>query len=183
MDFKTVLSKLLKEFSKNNIRYALMGGFALGVWGVPRATIDIDFLADNEDMDKVDVIMQAHGYECRYRTENVSQYISKLKVFGEVDFLHAFREPSLKVLQRTENKNMFNGTLSVKVLKIEDLIGFKVQAIANNESRRTLDMSDIESLISFNKADIDWGILEEYFALFGFNNLFEELKEKCSDVK
>jgi hypothetical protein len=82
-----------------------MGGMALGAWGVPRGTVDVDFLVHHEDMEKVDGIMQELGYECRYRSENVSQYISPLKVFGEVDFLHAFRTPSLSMLQRAEEKN------------------------------------------------------------------------------
>jgi hypothetical protein len=30
MDFKTVLELILKNFEKENIRYALIGGFALG---------------------------------------------------------------------------------------------------------------------------------------------------------
>lgn len=43
MDFKLVLERLLTAFKKqNNIQYALMGGFALGAWGVPWATVDID---------------------------------------------------------------------------------------------------------------------------------------------
>lgn len=183
MNFKLVLEKLLTTFQEHNVRYALIGGFALGVWGVPRATVDIDFLVDNWDMEKVDVIMRALGYECRYRTENVSQYTSALKIFGEVDFLHAFRAPSMEMLQRAEDKGMFNGTLPVKVLKVEDLIGLKVQAIANDESRKGLDMSDIESLIAFNVADVDWGQIEEYFALFGLDDIFAELKEKYSNVK
>ncbi|MBI5639740.1 MAG: hypothetical protein HZA17_04875 [Nitrospirae bacterium] len=48
-------------------------GMALGAWGVPRGTVAIDFLAQRDDMEKVDTIMRGLGYECRYRTENVSQ--------------------------------------------------------------------------------------------------------------
>ena len=92
MDFKSVLSLLLKKFSEENINYALMGGFALGLWGVGKTTVDIDFLVRREDMNGIDSIMHDVGYECKYSSENVSQYVSPLKVFGEVDFLHAFRE-------------------------------------------------------------------------------------------
>jgi len=42
MDFRLVLSKLLTAFEKESIRYALMGGFALGAWGVPRTTVDYE---------------------------------------------------------------------------------------------------------------------------------------------
>jgi len=125
--------------------------------------------------------MEGLGYQCKYKTENVSQYLSPIRVFGEVDFLHAFRTPSLSMLERAEEKQMFGGMVAVRVLKIEDLIGFKVQAIANNEARKAADMADIEALIALNKGRIDWSLIEEYFALFGFDDLLRDLKRKYGD--
>jgi len=178
MDFKLVLEKLLTAFREQHISYALMGGFAMGAWGSPRATVDIDFLVLRDDMEKVDAIMRSLSYECRRRTENVSQYLSPLQVFGEVDFLHAFRTPSLSMLQRAEERKMLGKTISVKVLKIEDMIGFKAQAIANNRERTAVDLADIEILISSHRSTIDWSLIEEYFVLFGLNDIFKELRRK-----
>ncbi len=178
MDFRLVLEKLLHSFEEHKIRYALMGGFALGAWGVPRATVDMDFLVDRNDMEKVEEIMKELGYECRYKTENVTQYISSLKIFGEVDFIHAFRTPSLDMLERVTEKKVFDKSVSLKVLRLEDLIGYKVQGMANDESRRALDLSDIESLLRLNAVDMDWSLIKEYFDLFGYNELFKELKRK-----
>ncbi|GER94296.1 hypothetical protein A45J_2057 [hot springs metagenome] len=183
MDFKVVLKQLLTAFKENDIHYALMGGFAMGAWGVPRATVDIDFLVLRDDMDKVDAIMQSLGYECKYKTENVSQYVSPLQVFGEVDFLHAFRTHSLSMLQRAEDKKIFGETISVKVLKVEDLIGLKVQAIANNKERTIVDLADIESLLITYSPTLDWSLIEEYFKLFGLNDIFENLKEKYGETQ
>jgi hypothetical protein len=183
MDFKLVLSKLLAAFSEGNIRYALIGGFALGSWGIARGTVDIDFLVNRADMEKVDALMQSLGYECRYRTENVTQYISPLQVFGEVDFLHAFRTHSIGMLERAEERPLFNGSASVKVLRIEDLIGLKVQAIANNKNRSTVDMADIEALMSVNRGGMNWGLIEEYFGLFGLAELFAELRRKYGNAR
>lgn len=89
MNFKKTLELLLNDFSKNDIRYGLIGGFALGLWGINRTTIDLDFLIHRDDIDKVDKIMKLYEYECFYRTENVSQYISSIKIFGEIDFIHS----------------------------------------------------------------------------------------------
>ncbi len=75
MDFKLVLEKLLTAFKEQDIRYAPMGVMSLGAWGVPRGTVDIDFLVHRDDMDKADSIMKPLGYECRHKTENVSQYL------------------------------------------------------------------------------------------------------------
>ncbi len=178
MDFKLVLEKLLSAFDEHNIHYALMGGMALGAWGIPRATVDVDFLVNRDDMEIVDTIMQGLGYECKYKTENVSQYVSPLKVFGEVDFLHAFRSPSLSMLQRAVDEKIFNEAITIKVLKAEDLIGFKVQAMANDESRKAIDLPDIESLMAQCRGKIDWSVVEEYFTLFNFKELFDELRSK-----
>lgn len=177
MDFRTVLENLLQRFKKSKVRYALMGGFAMGAWGVPRATVDLDFLVHKDDVEKVHRIMTHLGYDCRYKTENVSQYLSPLNIFGEVDFLHAFREVSLRMLQRAEERDILDG-ITVKVLEPEDLIGFKLQAIANDESRRNIHLADIESLIEKFKDRLDWSLIEDYFKLFAFEGLLRELKGK-----
>lgn len=73
-----------------------------------------------------------------------------------------------------------------KVLKIEDIIGFKLQAIVNNEKRRAIDLADIESLMELRGSQIDWSLVKEYFLLFEYNKLFNELKKnmaKISDVE
>ena len=179
MDFKLVLNNLLKRFNEHNVRYALIGCFALGAHGVVRATVDIDFLVRRDDMTCVGVIMNDLGYKCSYKTENVSQYISPLNIFGEVDFLHAFREISVGMIKRAEEKMMFNETLAVRILKVEDLIGLKVQAMANDERRKAIDLADIEALVMLHKTSLDWNTVEEYFSLFGFEKLFAELKDRC----
>ena len=177
MDFKLVIDKLLTAFQDKDIHYALIGGFALGALGITRATVDIDFLVHRDDLDKVHTIMTGLGYDRAFHTDNVSQYLSADNLFGEVDFLHAFREISVGMLQRAENKKIFGGTISIKVLKVEDLIGLKVQAIANDETRKPIDLADIKALIALRKTDIEWLLLENYFAMFGFQDLLKDLRK------
>lgn len=177
MDFKLVLKKLLNAFEEQNIRYALIGGFAMGLWGAGRATVDIDFLVNRDDMEKVDSIMSQLGYECKYRSENVSQYVSPLKVFGEVDFLHAFRKASLQMLQRAEEKEVF-GTIKIKSLIPEDLIGLKLQAIKNNPERQQSEMEDIMFLVREYKNKMDWSLIEQYAKILKMEELYNEIWKK-----
>lgn len=177
MDFKSVLAILLKRFDDNNIDYGLMGGFALGLWGVGRTTVDIDFLVKRDDMRKTDGIMLEAGYECKYKSENVSQYVSPLKVFGEVDFLHAFREASIEMLKRAEEKEIFAGSLKIKLLRPEDLIGLKLQAIKNNPEREQQDMMDIESLLSIHGKEINRSLIKGYFQTFDMEELYKRIIE------
>ncbi|HAS54208.1 MAG: hypothetical protein A2X56_03505 [Nitrospirae bacterium GWC2_57_13] len=178
MDFKTVISSLVNDFDRRRIRYGLMGGFALGLWGVARATVDLDFLVRREDMAQITERMGGLGYECKFQSENVSQFVSPLKLFGEVDFLHAFRQASLEMLKRAEEKDIFNGELHIRVLMPEDLIGLKLQAIKNNPSRKEGDMADIKALASARKGKLDWPLIRSYADILEAGELLAELGEE-----
>lgn len=183
MDFKAVLSTIIKRFNEEHIDYALMGGFALGVLGISRATVDLDFLLNRNDLPMVDKIMKEMGYECVYKSEDVSQYVSGVKIFGEVDFLHAFREISCQMLKRAMGKDIFEGSLKIRVLRPEDIIGLKLQAVANDETRTMREYLDIEALMEYYKLNLDWSLMEEYFTLFNQTEKFMELKKRFCNVK
>ena len=176
MDLKKALSLLVKEFGSHDISYALIGGFAMGALGVPRSTIDLDFLVASESLHKVEAVMLALGYKKVFSSENASQYVSPAKELGEVDFLHAFRPVSKKMLESAGTVAVFGGGIKVKILKAEDIIGLKVQAIANNPSRFHKDNADIEELLKTVK--VDWETLKTYFELFSMTDRFMELRAK-----
>jgi predicted nucleotidyltransferase len=174
MDFKTVIQTLLKHFDERRIRYGLMGGFALGLWGTARSTVDLDFLVNRGDMEKVDQIMRELGYERGFTSENVSQYVSRLKLFGEVDFIHAFRQMSIEMLDRAEEKEIFSGALKIKVLRPEDIIGLKLQAIKNDPARRDGDMADIKALVFVLRERLDWALIKKYADVLDAKDLLKE---------
>ena len=178
MDFKTVLLTLLKNFHEQEIRYGLIGGVALGALGIPRATIDLDFLVHQDDLHKVHSIMEATGYECRYKSENVSQYVSLLKPLGAVDFLHAFRKASVGMLDRTKEFTLFDEDTKVKVLQPDDIIGLKLQPATNDPERLPQEYIDIEALMKHYGKSLNWKIVEEYFILFNQQERFYKLKER-----
>ena len=139
MDFKIVTRILLEGFNRENVRYALIGGFSLGALGIPRSTVDIDFLIHHDDLSKVDKLMKDNGYECAFRSENVSQP--------------------------------------------EDIIGLKLQAIANDKDRVARECADIEALLDYYRDSLDWNLIEEYFSLFDQEERFFDLKRRFDNVK
>lgn len=183
MDFKIVLDVLLKHFHDHEIRYGLIGGFALGTLGIPRATIDLDFLIHKDDLSKVNEIMEATGYECRYQSENVSQYVSLLTPLGYVDFLHAFKTASVGMLERTKEFMLFDEKTKIKVLQPEDIIGLKIQAAVNDSERLQQEYIDIEAIMERYAERLNWKLLEEYFELFKQQERLQELKDKYYNVK
>ena len=178
MDFVKVTSSLLRDFSKENVHYAVIGGFALGFWGVTRATIDMDFLLLLDDAEKADAILGNHHYQQTFSSENVARYQSSDADFGTIDIIFAFRQISKTMLDRAVEVEL-GDDLKIVSLQPEDLIGLKVQAIANDSARRDRDLSDINALLSARITageEVDWQLLKEYFDLFAFNDLFEEIK-------
>lgn len=183
MEFDLVLKRLLREFKEEKVRYALMGGFALGALGIPRATFDLDFLVNREDLDKIDRILKALGYELYFRSENVSQYKSSDPKMGNLDFLHAFRKISLEMLNRAMRKKIFNQKEVINVLEPEDIIGLKIQALANDPGRKTKEIADIEAILDLYKDKLDWERIREYFKLFEMEDEFEKLKLRFGNVE
>jgi hypothetical protein len=64
------MAGLLNEFvtftetlNRENIDYAVCGGWAMAIHGLPRATVDIDLLILTEDLNKVWNIAQNLGYD------------------------------------------------------------------------------------------------------------------------
>ncbi|GFO68312.1 hypothetical protein GMLC_18910 [Geomonas limicola] len=178
MDFKATVRKLVAAFEREGIDYGLIGGFALGLWGVHRGSVDLDFLVRREDLHTIDAVMSELGYELRHRSENVSQFLSPHLVFGKLAFLHAFRKASLKMLERVEHKVLFGNGITLAVLQPEDLIGLKLQALVNDPRREPVDRNDIEMLMAVRDRSMNWEIVREYFEIFEMLELFNELERK-----
>ena len=178
MDFGKVLKKITGEFVKNKIKYALIGGYALGLYGVVRSTADLDFLIAKDQAGLLKILLKKYLYAIVYESENVIQFEHPTGVFGSLDFLYAFRPVSLEMLIRAPKKKIFGGEIVVPVALPEDIIGLKIQAMHNDPGRLTLDMEDIKGLMAANAKGMDWKIIKAHFEMFGRVGLFEELKNE-----
>ena len=175
-----MLRALVSDLEERRLRYALIGGFAMAMHGVQRATMDLDFILMLEDMNKAHQLLIGYDYQRVFRSENVSHYQSEDDAWGRIDILHAFRGPSLGMLKRAELVKVGAANLSIRVATIEDIIGLKIQAFCNNPSRLDADWQDVLWLTGAAKEmgkSLDWDLLEDYFCLFKQNERLEELKQ------
>lgn len=178
VNFERVLDSLLTEFNRRRIRYAAIGGFALGVLGYPRTTIDLDFLVHKDDLSKVHDLLTNLGYQRVVRTENVSQYRHNDDAWGSIDFIHAFRKASLAMLTRAKSYPVFGEKQTVRAADPEDVIGLKVQAMVNDPDRKPQELADIERLMGLYASKLDWARIQEFFDLFGLGEEASRLKER-----
>jgi hypothetical protein len=87
VDFALVMKSLLAEFDRLNIRCAAIGGFALGLLGSPRQTMDLDFLVHRDDLSKLeDVIglkVQAMFNDPTRRSQEVADIERLAMLYGQ----------------------------------------------------------------------------------------------------
>jgi len=168
MDFLAALNTVCRSFDEQDIRYALIGGFALAMRGVQRATVDLDLVLAADDLAAADLILSNAGFERRFRSENVSHYRAADPAAGRIDLLHAFRAHALAMLQRADRLAVTE-KLALPVAAVEDLIGLKVQAAFNDARRAESDWLDIRWLVEAaadRGDDLDWALIGEYLSIF-----------------
>lgn len=178
MDFLKVIHDVCGALDASGVRYALIGGFAMALRGVQRSTVDMDFILMLEDMDKADAIFRERGYERKFRSENVTHYQAEEMDLGRIDILHAFRGPTLSMLDRAE-RIAVTDSLRLPVVQIEDIIGLKVQAGVNDPRRCHRDWSDIREMLETcaeSGHPVDWRMLEDYLNLFKLGEELEVMK-------
>jgi len=149
--------------------------------GIFRFTKDIDFVVPEADKETVNDIMTELGYEKQdFSTEEIVSYFSPLKVFGQVDFLLARRKYTIAMIQRARRSPIFYGEFQVKTLLPEDLVGLKIQAIANDpQNRYLIDAPDIQRILSLHRDKMNMRLLREYFTLFDKEAMLDEWLDKA----
>jgi hypothetical protein len=147
---------------------ALIGGLALAVHNVVRATSDVDFLADADDGDRLHALLVELGYRCIHRSEDAANY---LRDDEGLDLLYAHRPEARRLLAEAEERATGMGRL--RVVSAEGLIGFKLQGFVN-DATRSRDLDDIQALLQANRGSLDMQEVRRYFALFDRESLLDE---------
>lgn len=184
MNFFEQLPKIVKAFDERDVNYALIGGLAMALRGVQRATLDADFILLSEDLDLVDGILHDMGYRREFQSENVSHYLAADPALGRIDLLHAFRPATLSMLQRADRLTL-TSNCEIPVVQTEDIIGLKVQAAVNDPEREISDWSDIMQLVEYSARSgktLDWELVADYLELFDLGNRMEELKQAYGKI-
>lgn len=169
MTLRRALETIHNVLTINDIDHALIGGFALAIHGVPRATGDIDLLIDERSKDLVISTLTKNGFSVEIQTPEVLHFSGPCRL----DILLARRPLSKEMLNRAKKYP----PVEIKCLDVEDIIGLKIQAFVNNRKREFQDKADILNLVQKHQ-NLDWDRIKTYADLFNIWNEIQEIKNK-----
>lgn len=163
------VTEIISVFDGIDVPFALIGGLALALHKVIRATQDVDILVDVENAEKIDDALTALGYGCLYRSTEAGNY---LRGDERLDLLYASRPIARHLLTNaTAHKTAFG---NLRVIGAEGLVGFKLQGWVN-DPHRTQDIEDIRALLRANQSALDMTEVREYFRIFDQETLLDEI--------
>lgn len=171
-DFAKTLRILLEYFCQNEVDYALIGGFALNVYGLSRNTDDIDFVLRSRDASGTIRFLEVLGYQTLNRTEAFSNHEHPLSGFSRVDFLYVNGETADALFSSVREFPVF-GNFRVRVVKPEHLIALKLFSLSANPERRALDQEDLIHLL--HQDGLDRVEIRRYFQKYSSLEEFEAL--------
>lgn len=147
IDVYAELKRIINALTENKIEYAVCGGWAMAIHGVPRATVDIDLLISADSLEKVFDVARLNDYWLEGLPMTFNNGQTEIRRISKIDDETGFVlmlylllvTPELNdVWQHKLTKPLENG--SVSVVSREGLIKMKTM------SGRTQDKADIEKL-------------------------------------
>ncbi|MES2504725.1 MAG: nucleotidyl transferase AbiEii/AbiGii toxin family protein [Myxococcota bacterium] len=137
----SALEKVCTCFEKNNIPYALVGGYAVALHGVPRGTFDMDFIIRFRENDFIalEAAMISIGFKSRlpvsakevfqFRQEYIDN--RNLIAWTFINQTNAMELVDIVLTDNLEDVSTVNkiiGTTKIQVLSKADLINMKKRA-------------------------------------------------------
>jgi hypothetical protein len=178
LPIQRLLMEAIAVIDRLNIRYAVMGGFAVRTWGIPRPTYDADLAIAADDSELIQLLeaLRRAGFEvpeehARGFVDSLAG-IGKLKVtrfegrsVWEIDLFLA-RGPFLESAI-SRRKRVRPAGRQAWVLAPEDLILLKLLAY------RRKDQLDVEEILKVTR-NVDSGYLRDWARKLGVSDRLEE---------
>ena len=149
----SIISRIAKLMAETKTKYAILGGVAVSLYGMPRLTLDVDVNIILEKYKTAEFLKKAHnsGFTSLVRSEQkfadrtgvIPMKFSKSEPFGRCDFIIAQNTLEHLAIKRARTKTI--GFSKVKVITPEDLI---LQKLVSDRPR---DIEDARGVIMRQK--------------------------------
>ncbi len=174
MDFGRVLDEIAGFLDGRERPWALIGGLGLAAFGMERFTLDLDLVVPGAEQDEIVTFMDQLGYELLHRSRAFSSHVHARSEMGRVDFMYVYGDTAERVFEARRFAEGASGR-PVPVASPEHLAAMKVQAMAEDPTRRFQDLADVQFLLRL--PGIDRAKVRETFTKRGLERLYDDLEK------
>jgi hypothetical protein len=161
MSLANLLRPLDQLFKNLQIRYAVIGGYAVAAWGEERATRDVDILCGAGDSEAIVNALNQDHVHFEHRTGDYDDPISEviriefgpMADLSEVDILVGIRNAPPGIFDRVRIIDLED--LSIPIASPEDLIILK---LLGGSPR---DLEDVKSIIQVQGDRLDLNLVKQ----------------------
>jgi hypothetical protein len=173
LDFAKVLGVVTDFLDGKGVRHAVIGGVALIAYGLPRTTLDLDFIVESSAQDELIRFIESRGYETVHRSSGYSNHVHPdLLLWGSLDVVYIGGETSQELFAACRTTTGPGG-LQIRVPKPEHLAALKVTAMKNDPARALQDMADVRFLLHL--PGVDRSLIRSYFDRQGMRCKFDDI--------
>ena len=164
-----IYEEIFREFESVGVRYLVVGGMAVNLFGYARMTMDMDIMADlsDENLARIVDVMRMHGYSPR-NPVSPEELISADKrdewirekgaiVFTFIDRLKLFKQIDIFLCNPIDFEDAYKrkvvmtiGDMKMNVIAIDDLIRIKSSA---GRPRDLEDIHHLERILKLRKGE------------------------------
>jgi hypothetical protein len=175
LNFEAVLRVVSGFLEERQARFAVIGGVALVAYGLPRTTVDLDFIVESSIQEDLIRFLESRGYETLHRSSGYSNHRHPdLAVWGKIDFVYVKGRTSQEIFA-SARPAQGPGGFQILVPKPEHLAALKVQAIKNDPERALQDLADVRFLLTL--PGVDRYEIRDYFDRQGLGDRFDEIEK------
>lgn len=176
MQLDRVLTTLAAFFEREEIRFALIGGLAVHVWGRARPTYDVDLAVDASQADRVTSYLGSLGFEMVFASAAFSIHEHSDPDWGHVDLMYLRGETAERVFAASSMKELVAGH-PVPVASPEHLAMMKAVAMKSFPHRALYEGEDVRVLLQV--PGVDREAIRAYFERHGLSELFDAIDRQA----
>ncbi|MBG87514.1 MAG: hypothetical protein CMO80_11525 [Verrucomicrobiales bacterium] len=155
------------------LRFLIIGGYAVMAHGYQRATFDIDFLSSIEDRSEWTPRLTDAGLELLRENKNFTQF--KNPSGADLDMMFVASESFEKMWP--ERKTLAIDGSDAHVVSLKHLLALKLHVLKQQPTHRTFkDAQDVEHLVRRNGIDLSSPEYEEWFLKYGSREIYETIR-------
>lgn len=172
---KHFFARLINESETRRLRFLVIGGHAVNVYGYSRETADVDLLIPTKDRRAWEELLATMRYSLYHDGGPFLQFSSPEEHAWPIDLMIVKDETFEKMY--CERQSLSYEGNSIPIPEIKHLIALKVHALNHSHIGRFLkDFQDVTGLIQCGKLNVESEEVRSIFQKHGTKDLYEKIR-------